>query len=54
MEDERLTMGGDCGMCGAEDVDINEDGLCEQCWLESKGRPDELDNWVHDPEMEDR
>ena len=27
-EDERLTMGGDCAMCGAEDVEVGDDGMC--------------------------
>lgn len=30
-EDERLTLGGDCGMCGKEDCEVDEDGLCEEC-----------------------
>ena len=36
MNDERLTAGGDCARCGAEDVDVDEDGLCENCYHEVK------------------
>ncbi len=34
MQDERLTMGGDCGRCGAEDIEVDSDGLCEKCYNE--------------------
>ena len=26
------TIGGDCGHCGREDVELDEDDICEDCY----------------------
>jgi len=30
------TAGGDCGNCGREDVELDEDDICEQCYKENE------------------